>query len=367
MEGSTVWKWARRVLIAVVLLIGLVVLLFATGVLGVPSAGVSDVGDWGEVTDERTEIVTTVWVDNPNPVGLSLGDSVTVDYDVFMNDVQMAEGSRSDISVSPGNNTQAVRTDLRNDRLNEWWAGFIEANETIDMAITTEITVDAILSGSFDATMEQRLLEEETPVIDALSGSVNSTSGEYTATADGGSLNESALRDTGLGAVGDRSVTVGYEVERGWATWESANESTTTVLLHMDVHNPGDVPVPAAPDGIGFTTEANDVTMFEGETEDMSLRSVGPDATIAPGETREVTVAVDMDNDNIDDWFTSHVRNGEVSQLSTQFQVVFEEPISGETFRIPGESDATYDCEFRTAMLVDDQASGTTCGEGPAG
>ncbi|MFB6218511.1 MAG: hypothetical protein ABEH77_04925, partial [Halobacteriaceae archaeon] len=141
------------------------------------------------------------------------------------------------------------------------------------------------------------------------------------------------------------------------------------LLVEYRVHNPGDVPVPAAPDGVGVSIDTNDVRLFEAGTGAVSLRSVGPDAVLSPGETREVTFAVTMRNERVDEWFTSHVRADrgpgvEATAVSAQFQVVFEVPGAGETFRLPADSPVTYDCQFRTAILADGQETSTTCGEG---
>jgi len=363
--GSALRKWGKRVAIGLVALVGLIVVLYLLGVVGVPSAGVEDMGDWGEVSEEETEIVTTVWVDNPNPVGLSLGNSVTVDYDIQMNDVLLAEGSKSDISIPAGNSTRTITTDLYNNRLDDWWVGYIRADETVSVQANASVTVDALLSTSREFPIEQTMLEDETPVIDALSASVNATAGPYTENVSAGSVDDGALDGSGLdgplGGSGNETLTVGYEVQRGWATWKSVNATTTTIQVHVELHNPGDVPVPAEPDGVGFTTEANGVEMFAADSGDLSTDTAEEEPLIQPGETRTTQFTLAMANDNVDDWFTSHVRNGERTRLATQFQLVFREPTTEQTFRIPDGTGAGHDCTFQTAILVDDQTASSDC------
>jgi LEA14-like dessication related protein len=283
--------------------------------------------------------------------------------------VVLAEGDASDIEIPPGNSTEQVRTDLVNDRLADWWVGFVRADETIDLEVNATLTVNALVTADHDVTVERTVLEDDQPVVGALSASANATSGTYTESVDASDVDETALDDTVIGDVtGEESVTVGYEVRRGWATWDSVDEDETVVVFHLLVHNPGDVPVPAAPDGIGLSVDTNDVRLLEAESDEFTLRSVGPDAVIQPGETREVTVAVTMDNERVDDWFTGHVREDvgpgtEATAVSSGFQVVFEEPATGTTFRLPRDSPATYDCQFSTQILVDEQPVETTCGE----
>jgi LEA14-like dessication related protein len=359
--------WPRRVAVGVVALLVVLAVLYLTGVIGAPSAGIADRGDWGTVTDERTEIVTTVWVNNPNPVGVALGETLGAEYSVYMNGVRVAEGAKTDVTVPGGNTTTDLRTDLLNDQLPAWWVAFVRAGETVELDVNATLTVDAVATVERDVHVDRTILEDDRPVVGALSAAANDTSGTYTRSVDASQVDGSDLGDVDV--IGDESVTVGYEVERGWASWESVTEDRTTALIHLRVHNPGDVPVPAAPDGVGVAIDTNDVRLFAAETDEFTLENVGADAVIGPGETREVTFAVTMDNDRIDEWFTSHVRESagpgeEATAVSAQFQVVFEDPLTGTTFRLPANSPATYDCEFRTAILVDDQETSTTCGEG---
>ncbi|MFB6138980.1 MAG: LEA type 2 family protein [Halosimplex sp.] len=362
--GALVSTWPRRIGVVLVALVGVLVVLYLLGIIGAPSAGLVDRGDWGEVTDERTEIVTTVWIDNPNPVGVSLGDTVTADYDIALDDVVLAEGTKSDIEVPRGNSTEQLSTDVINDRLADWWVAYVRADETVSVDANATLRVNTPIAASYDVHRDRTMLNESTPVIDALSASVNETSGTYTESVDAGEVGDDLLGDTALS--GSDTVTVGYEVERGWATWGAVDESETTVVFHMLVHNPGDVPVPASPDGVGVSIDMNDVRTFEAESGALSTGSAGGDAVIPPGETREVTYRVTMDNGKVDDWFTSHVRADrgpgvEATAVSAQFQVVFENPATGGDIRLPRDSPVTYDCSFRTAILVDDQTSASTC------
>ena len=361
--SALVSTWPRKIGVALGALVGLLLVLYLLGIIGAPAAGLVDRGDWGEVTDERTEIVTTVWVDNPNPVGVSLGNTVTAEYDIVLNDVLLAEGNKSDIEVPKGNSTTELRTDIINERLGQWWVRYVRANETVELDVNATMNVNTVVSASHDVHRNQTMLNESTPVIDALSASVNETTGTYTESVSASEVDDSLTGD----ALGDSdTVTVGYEVRRGWATWDEVSESETTVEFHMLVHNPGDVPVPAAPDGIGVSVDMNDVRTFEAESGELSTESASGDEVIEAGETEEVTYTVTMDNDKVDDWFTSHVREEagpgqEATAVTAQFQVVFGNPVTGGEFRFPQDSPVTYDCDFQTDILVDGQNSTSTC------
>jgi LEA14-like dessication related protein len=363
--GALVSTVPRKIAVAVVGLVLVVVAAFLLGIIGVPSVGLVDAGDWGDVNESHTEVVTTIWVNNDNPFPIALGDGLSASYEVAFNDVALAQGEKSAIEVPKGNSTMALETFIDNDKLPAWWVAFVRADETIAMDITGDLNVNLGPGASYSIDQQQTVLDDSTPIISALSAAANSTSegGPRTATVSADSVSDDLLDGGLVGNSGE--VTVGYDVREGSARWGSVTESQTTVLFEFDVHNPGDVPVPAVPDGLGVTIDMNDVTMFEGESGDLSPRSVDADAVIPPGETRTVTFEVRMDNDKVDEWFTSHVERDEVTDVSTQFQFVFEVTDTGQTFRIPENSPATYDCRLQTGILVDDQTTETNCGETP--
>jgi LEA14-like dessication related protein len=344
----------------VLVLVGAVVAAYFLGIIGVPSAGLVDRGDWGTVGENRTEIVTTLWVENQNPIGINLGEGLSADYDVRFNDVKLAEGEKEAIDVPKGRSTLKLHTALLNERLPAFWVTYVRNDETIHMDINGTLTLDAGLKYTHDIEKNQTVLADSTPMISALSAAANGTQGEYTKSVSASSVTDDSLLDTGE----TDEVTVGYEVERGYAEWGNVTRNQTVATVHLVVHNPGDVPVPASPDGIGLRIEMNDQRIFRADTGSFSVTNLGPDAVIPPGETREVVVAVRMDNQRVDEWFTSHVRNDERTDVTAEFQFVFEVPATGSTIRVPQDSPATYDCDFQTAILVDNQTTQTTCGEG---
>lgn len=332
-----------------------VVLIFAgaligvavyTGVVAKPTAGVTDLGDWGQVTEDRTEVITTLWVQNPNPLGVKIGNSVTASFNLTLNGIFLATGEKSGIKIQPGNNTVQISTYILNEQLPPWWVAFVQNNETIPLRAEATAHIDAgPLSTAIDLPpQEKTLLDNATPVINALSQAAASAEGNYTETVGTAPAEE----------------TVGYVILRGWATWGDIDEEQTRVLFHFRIHNPSDtVAIPAVPDGIGMSVDMNGIRMFRAQSEEMSPQNVDGDSVIPPGETQEVVLQVEMDNTKIDDWFRSHVKKGEQTEIETQFQMVFS--VNRLAFRIPEESDSTYSCQLQTAILVDDQTTSTDC------
>lgn len=333
----------------VVLVIAIIVagigVAFFTGILGTPSAGLKDHGDWGNVSQERTEVITTVWVNNPNPIGLKIGSSTSVSYQLNLNGIAMANGEKAGISIPSGNSTISISTYIQNSNIPPWWVAFIQNNETLEIRAESSAHIEAgPLTTTVDLpTQRKTALQDSTPVINALSQAAAAAEGNYTKPMP----------------TGDK---VGYQIRRGWAEWGRVTNETTTVLFHFRVHNPSRrVPVPAVPDGLGMSVDMNNITMFRAQGDEFSPKNLDGDSSIQPGETQEVVLEVQMDNSKIDDWFRSHVRKEEQTQIRTRLQLVFS--YQDTTFRIPEERGPAYTCQLQTAILIDNQNTATNCGQ----
>ena len=332
---------------AVGLVVGLIAILaiaYLTGIIGLPSVGVDDPGDWGNTTENSTEIITTLNVNNPNPIGVTVSSGFSAEYQVAMNDVELVQGSRDSISIPKGESTIELRSALDNDKLTPWWVAFVQNNETIEMRATGSADISAIVSKtvSFPA-FEQTLLEDQRPVVDSFDGAVSDMEGSYTA-------------DAGL-------ASAGYEIRDASAEWGEITEPTSNMTLTYEIHNPGDVPVPLVPDGFRLDATGNDVPLFTAGRDALTPQNVGPNAMLAPGETRTVVYTVSMDNENIDEWFVSHVRNEEQTEFVIDPKMEFAIPDTDIGITVPQDGPG-YSCDLQTGILVDNQTTETNCGSG---
>jgi LEA14-like dessication related protein len=309
-------------------LIGLVVLLFVLGVIGIPDGSLEN-NEWGEVDNDSIEVITTVQVDNPNPIGAN----ADVEYDVTMQGVELAEGEGSNLDVSPGSNQLELRTDLFQDRLPAWWSSHLNNGEVSALAVNATIDASAgPLSGSHDTTIEDEI---DTDIEGALNQSFARFEGRYPEDTP-----------TGTPAVEMRDVTT---------RWGEVNESTTEIRTEITIHNPNraaPIPTPAFTGSLVF----NDIPIAEWDAGDVELASAPGDATVPPGETEQRTLVVVMDNQNIPDWFASHVERNESTEMVIGGQFSFD--IGGREVTIP-PGDRALECQFdlTTAIFVDQETS----------
>lgn len=294
-------------LLAVVLLGGLA---FAAGAIGVPEVqGIEN--EFGGVNESTTVIDSEIQVHNPNPIGARfLGASG--EYDITMNDVRMANGSTGAIDMDPGNSTIPLRTSLDNDRIPAWWASHVERGERT--AVKINATVESGLLGE-SVPVE----EEETIETDMLS-SFNST--------------ETRPINSSSPLVSDPVLYVNETT----AQWGESNLNRTAIVIDFYVYNPKSYAIPIS--RLNYTIEMNDVRVGQGENTEEQL--------LAPKEVTQIRTVTYIDNQNLDDWWVTHVERDQVTDLVIDFGAAIE--VSGTSITIPLDQ-MTHEETIRTDIF----------------
>jgi LEA14-like dessication related protein len=317
----------RKALVAIVALVVLIAVVIgaglATGVLGAP--GVEGIDNrFGSVNETATMIETNVTVDNPNPIGISLG-GVSIDYGVYMNDVPMASGQKEGISVGTGESNVALRTRLDNQRIPDWWVTHVRNGEQTTMAVngtvsssllgqSTEIPpVEREISTDIDAALDN----EETRPINA-DQTLVSNPVLY--------LNETS------------------------GSWGEVTNDTTEIEMTFVVYNPKSYAVPVSE--LGYNMTMNSVAVGSGQSEGTTV--------IEPGTTETITTTTHMRNERLDEWWVSHVENDQVTDLEIAFSARIDLSNAGVAGADPVEVPLdTVEHRFETDVFgnKDDDAS----------
>ncbi len=334
--------------VALVALLAVVALLFAVGVLGVPGAGVEN-NEWGEVDDERIEVITTVGLNNPNPFGL--GGEANVSYDIELQEVHLAEGDGTNLEMPSGSSSHEFRTDLFYDRIASWWYSHLANDEVSEVRV--DATADASvgpISGSPSGSYEDSV---DTAIEEALDRGFSEFEGSYSGT------------DADLRAPDGTAIEPTVDVESVNTEWGEVTEAQTEILVSMDIHNPNVYPIPT-PAFTGYV-EMNEIQVADWNAGEVEVLDVGDDALIAPGETEERTFRIEMDNENVPEWFATHVDRDEQSDVEIAGKLALE--VGGSEVTIPQEESGVA-CEFflTTSIFVDDQENDMEleeCGTAP--
>jgi len=306
------------------LIVGLLVAAgFGLGLLGTPAVTGVD-NSFGPVNDSVTVIESELTVSNPNPVGATFG-GVTVAYEVRMNGIPMATGSRDGVAIDRGRSRIPLETALRNDRIPEWWVSHIRAGERTTLTIHAEVGSDA-LNRSVGAPKIER--EIDTSIVEA--------------------FNSEEPRELDADQPGVRDPVLVVRETRG--EWGNVTAEETVVAMEFDVHNPREYPV--AITELGYQIRMNDVETGAGTTN----RSL----VIPPGETRTIAATTRIRNPALDDWWVTHVDDGQVTRMAIDFYFRVDLSAAGAgSVRLPLD---TYERTVETDIFDEKNGSGTPSG-----
>ena len=300
---------------------GVVLLLVGAGVVGAgvfdrPSvAGVDN--DWGEVTENRTEIETRIAVENPGL--LELIDGVTnAEYTVSLNDVRIAHGQKNGVDLSGNRDVISATTWANNDKIPEWWASHINHNETTTVRVNPTVVTEAA-GLTFSANAQTRTRTVRTNMLEPLRTDRTRT----------------------ISAFG-RTVLIVNETD---AHWGHATVERTPLNASATITNPTPVPIPVA--DIGYTIRMNGVRVGNSTADQRTV--------IPPHSTRTVRTRAIIDNSKLDRWWVTHVRNDTTTRLSVDFYATID--FRGTQRRIPLDP-LTYRRTFETDFFAGNLSAG---------
>jgi LEA14-like dessication related protein len=294
----------------------------ALGVLGTP--GVAAVENrFGPVDQETTVIETDLVVDNPNPVGVTLGDT-TVNYTVGMNGVAIASGRKEGLDVDRGNTTLNFTTRMRNGKIPEWWVTHVRNDERTTLVV--DATARTGLLGGLSVPFEERK-EVETDVI----GQFDSNETRPVSSSEAPPVVPSPL----------------LYVNSTSANWGEVTGEETPIDMTFTLYNPHLQPY--AVSELGYEITMNGVEVGTGRTQEEP-------AIVIPGRTETaLDTRTVIRNPALDDWWVSHLQRDQVTDLRIDFYAILELP-SGNTLRVPLD-ELTYEQRIETDVFGTKNAS----------
>ncbi|ELZ85798.1 hypothetical protein C453_08283 [Haloferax elongans ATCC BAA-1513] len=307
----------RIVLVALLVVAGGIGGAYAMGIIGAPSVDGVD-NRFAGVNETATIIETDVRVSNPNPISANLS-GISVDYAVSMNGIRMADGSKDGVSIGQGTTAVPLRTALSNERIPDWWVSHIQNGEHTDLAVNATVT-SSTLGQSFEAPEITRSIDT-----DLLSAFNSTETREVNASAP---------------VVSDPVLYI----NETRAEWGETTEEQTALDLTFVVHNPKSYPV--AISELGYGISMNDVKVGNGTTES--------EYVIPPESTKTIEATTYIDNENLDDWWVTHIERNQTTDLRIEFDAKID--AAGTTFSVPLDA-LTYEKTFETDIFGNKAAS----------
>jgi LEA14-like dessication related protein len=267
---------------------------------------------WGEVGDETTEIVTTVETNNPNDGAYADLLTLRVDRATTVNGVTFAENSTAVDGLPPGNGSFTLSADADNDAVPRWWSRHVNNGErsTVRTNATGEADI-GVTALDLDLPDEERT--ESTDII----GQVETEEAQRVTTEDG------------------RHVLTITEVE---AEWGESTPERAPLLVTAEIRNENAFESVTI-ERVDYVVNLNSVTVADNSSTEAK--------TIAPGRTRRITYAIYLDNQRMDEWWPTHIRNDEVTRMTTNTTAVVDTPRNTERvgFDLLG-NDTTIETDF---------------------
>jgi LEA14-like dessication related protein len=273
--------------IIVIALGGAVYLLFPTGKREIPEIK-SITNSWEDI--DNSEIKTNIVVDNPNAFTIPIK---SVEYGIFMNDVSMGSGHSIGEASLPAKSehTITIVTELENNKIPQWWVTHIKRGENSDVKINGNIVFDLKFT-EYEYPIEQRISGVKMNILDDKeSYQVDETS------------SEPQLRS----------------IENSWG---KVTDDYTEIRTKMVVYNPQLILIYI--ERIKYEIYMNEIKMGTGLSEETIL--------LEPRTDTEVSFDTRLDNHKLDDWWVTHLRNGERTELEIKSELVYK--VAGKEFTI---------------------------------
>lgn len=287
---------------AVVGIIIVIIVIIATST--VPALDSVD-SQWGEVTDETTEIRTDLAVENPNFYPIPA--VTTLQYDVTFNSIPVAAARRGGVGLPSGASTVQFSATMNNSQVTPWWRSHVEGGEQTEMVVDPVASVP-LLPMTFDLPDRRSTIE----------------------TNVAGSLSRETV-DTVTFGEDDRVVLDGLS-----ATWGEPTDARTPALFELTFRNRHDEPVVV--EDLRYRIGLNDVAVGTGPIDD--------EVRVPANGSVTVTLTMPIENEQMSVWWPTHLRNDERSRAVVE--------LAGATRTVGGDDRSPFDVPIQNTTVETD-------------
>lgn len=291
--------------------------------------GIEDQGSW-KITENAVGVESSIWIDYNGPIDVDIS-WLEIDLDVYGNDVLLITGSKDGLSIEEGNNTVSVNADLVSDNFVDWWINHINNEEVTELEVDSKVYANNILPLSFEENVISK--EFDTDIEEIIENNFESFEGAY---------------EYDSGYPRDEEIIIrNVDVDLG-----EVDQENTEIVVDMRIMNMNDYPIPV-PDFEGFL-RLNDFILAEWNDENVEFTEAPSDRSIAPGEQENIVLSLDINNENLVDWFRSHVSQEEFTEGELELDLFFDFEEDGR-FYITGEG-MNCEIEFTTNILINQES-----------
>jgi len=290
------------------IIFGLILVLIFTGCAGEMKLGKPEIKSishrWGTVTQSTSEILTDIVVYNPNPIPIPIKG---IQVDIFMNNVKFGEGENIGSAEIKANGETTIRlsTKIDNKKIPDWWVSHLKNSETTQISLKGNVIFDLKIT-EFKWPFEQS-----------------------------SALQTDLLRSQKFNQMPFNIGPIQLSASMS-SRWGEITNEKTEIIHDITFHNPNLFPIPIT--RMDYEIYMNNIKMGEGST-------YNPVIIKAKGDTKLVFIS-EIDNTMLDEWWVSHLKNGERSIVKMKIMPTIE--VMGKKFQFTLMEDES---EFSTNIL----------------
>ncbi len=251
--------------------------------------------EWGEVTSSTTELIATVNVYNPNPISLPIKKVLC---EVTMNDIHTGSAETKDLSIKKNTESSLkIAANIDNSKIPEFWTEHLRRNEQSKVIVDVKTVFDLIVTDF--AYPSQKKTSIQTNLL--------------------GSMSKAApipLEKKIELPTGQEKTIFKAAIESLSGEWGNIKSDSAELLLSATVNNQNPYPLPVP--RIISQVHINDIPMVSGESE--------TDYVIFPNSREDISATALVDSSRMDEWFVSHIQNGEKSTFNYQISLALDLP-----------------------------------------
>jgi len=266
--------------------ISVLIILISLSLLGCSTVGKPVIkgveNRWGEITNNYTEILTEIEVYNPNPFSIPIKDVLT---EVYLNSMKVGEGKSLQSEIKPKTkSTILISTKIDNEKIPKWWISHIKNGEKSMLGVKGYLIFDLrVTTFKFEISEMKRKIE----------------------TNFLGFFSEKQSFDLGIYRVTVESVRT---------EWGDVDYNVTQIIAEFKIKNENIVPLYLK--RMHYIITVNDIVLGEGYTDVNEI--------VQPKSSAEIPVILNIQTQKIKDWWISHIRNGEKSEVSIKIRQYVE-------------------------------------------
>ena len=340
---SIVKKVILAVVAAIVLVLGAGGILYALGLLRPPE--LEDIRlSWGQITEQSIRVDAAIDVNNRLPFGLGSG-SIRVEVPIHFHNVKTVQLYLSKLSMPRGHSTLEASAIFFQATLPQWWPSFVNRGEVLVLRIKPQVNA-RLLGFSLSRGLPTIRAEAPIPIMSNMRSDLPITMG-----FDDAPLYEILRNPVDHFTSSPPQPATPVLTICSWELhWGEVSSSSTQILGTVVVRNELTVPLPIQ--GLRLGLDMNEIEVIP------EINITPDQPQLPPGEEIPIALEAHVDNNNLVQWWTSHLQHHEETRVTVRLGITIILPITSEfglvltdAFPLPLLPVPGWECTIQTDIM----------------